>query len=78
METINTIAEESKVRPFNQAGIELLNEYCNLLEPAAQLLDIFQSENKNFAGIGIVLPLIVKLKQKLNNSNPSEFRTLSQ
>lgn len=35
------------------------------MEPVAKVLDILQGEKEIFMGIGIVLPLLTKLKQQL-------------
>lgn len=78
LDSVNAIAERIHIRPFNHSEIELITEYCNLLEPVAQLLDIFQTEKPVFAGIGIVLPLLVKLKLKLNSLTLNNFTAIRE
>ena len=61
----NAVAEKIQIRQFTQAEIDLLLEYATILEPVAHVLNVSQTENKIFAGLGIILPTLVKLKTVL-------------
>jgi hypothetical protein len=46
--------------------LDLLIEYMQCVKPSAAILDIFQGDKGCFLGIGVVLPLLTKLKKQLN------------
>nr|CAH0113738.1 unnamed protein product [Daphnia galeata] len=50
---------------LTKEDIDLLNEYMLVMKPLAILLDIFQGEKGVFLGLGMVLPLLSKLKEQL-------------
>ncbi|KAI9554978.1 hypothetical protein GHT06_020267 [Daphnia sinensis] len=57
--------------------------YLHCVKPLAAILDIFQGEKGCFLGIGIVLPLLTKLKKQLNqrmfpNLGPIRDKILSR
>ncbi len=55
--------------PITNEDIELLSEYMHVMEPLAAVLDTFQGEKDIVVGLGIVLPLLTKLKAQLTNSD---------
>ena len=50
---------------MTKEDIDLLTEYMYVMEPVAKILDILHGEKDVFMGIGVVLPLLTKLKQEL-------------
>ncbi|KZS01529.1 Uncharacterized protein APZ42_001780, partial [Daphnia magna] len=50
---------------FSKEDIDYLQEYAVLMKPIASALDILQGENKCFHGIGMVLPLLTRIKKQL-------------
>ena len=62
---------------MTKEDIDLLTEYMYVMEPVAKILDILHGEKDVFMGIGVVLPLLTKLKQELTlrefpNLEPNE------
>ena len=47
--------------------VDLLNEYMLVMQPLALVVDIVQGEKKVFYGLGLLLPLLSKLKLDLGN-----------
>jgi hypothetical protein len=50
---------------LTKEDVELLIEYMLVMKPLAAVLDIFQGEKECFLGLGVVLPLLSKLKKQL-------------
>ncbi|KAI9559480.1 hypothetical protein GHT06_013473 [Daphnia sinensis] len=50
---------------FSTEDIDYLQEYSVLMKPIASALDILQGEKKCFHGIGMVLPLLTRIKKQL-------------
>jgi hypothetical protein len=50
---------------LTKEDVELLIEYMLVMKPLAAVVDIFQSEKECFLGLGVVLPLLSKLKKQL-------------
>ncbi len=67
IKVINDIAAhfDMRISAFNQPEIQLLADYCACLDPLARVLDILQGDRHQFIGIGVVLPLLERLKKKL-------------
>jgi hypothetical protein len=51
---------------LTKEDIELLTEYMEVMKPLAVVLDILQGDKGVFLGIGLVLPLITRLKDLMN------------
>ena len=70
-----------KLPNFTKEEIELLTEYMLVMKPIAVVLDIFQGEKGCFLGLGMVLPLLTRLKKQLQrvfpNLSPIRDRVLS-
>lgn len=49
--------------------LDLLAEYVSILEPIAKVLDVLQGEKADWLGIGIILPLLERLKTVLCDKN---------
>ncbi len=65
LENVNKLFRTIGFPLMTNQDIELLTEYMYVMEPVAKALDIFQGEKDVFMGIGVVLPLLAKLKQEL-------------
>lgn len=65
LENANDVLRSLGLPALTKEDIELLSEYMSVMEPVAKVLDILQGEKEIFMGIGIVLPLLTKLKQQL-------------
>jgi len=50
---------------FSKEDIDYLQEYAVLMKPIAGALDILQGKNKYFNGIGMVLPILKRMKKQL-------------
>lgn len=77
-----TLFTALKLPVLTKEDIEILNEYTSLMKPLAIVLDIFQGEKSCFLGLGIVLPLLSKLKKQLQqrvfpNLGPIRNRVVS-
>ena len=60
----NTLMRTLGLPNFTKEDIELLQEYMKVVQPLAIILDIFQRQDDIFLGIGIVLPLLTRLKNR--------------
>lgn len=65
LDNLNFVSSSIGAQPFSQHDLDLLAEFCSVLDPLARVLDIFQGEKQCFLGIGIILPLLTRLKKKL-------------
>jgi hypothetical protein len=66
LKTINGLLQSIGLTSlFSKEDIDYLQEYCELMKPIASALDILQGENKCFHGIGMVLPLLTRLKKQI-------------
>ena len=54
---------------FSATELNLAMEYVSVMDPVAKLLDVFQGEKCSWMGIGIVLPLIYRMKKVLRSRN---------
>jgi hypothetical protein len=50
---------------MTKEDLDMLTEYMLVMQPIAVALDILQGEKEVFMGIGVVLPLLTKLKKEL-------------
>lgn len=69
LECINSLASNIGLPALKKEDIDILSEYAQVLEPLSKVLDIFQGNKSCFLGIGVVLPLIEKIKRKLTSRN---------
>lgn len=65
LDTANTVFRSLGITALTKDDLELLLEYMHCVKPLAAILDIFQGEKGCFLGIGVVLPLLTKLKKQL-------------
>jgi len=65
LENANDLFRSLGLPALTKEDIELLSEYMSVMEPVARILDILKGEKEIFMGIGVVLPLLTKLKQQL-------------
>ncbi|XP_046447601.1 uncharacterized protein LOC124196523 [Daphnia pulex] len=65
LDTANTVFRSLGIPALTKDDLELLLEYMHCVKPLAAILDIFQGEKGCFLGIGVVLPLLTKLKKQL-------------
>ncbi|KZR96557.1 Uncharacterized protein APZ42_009042, partial [Daphnia magna] len=69
-EVVNKLFSSLTLPLLTKEDIELLNEYMEVMKPLAVVLctvsDILQGEKGVFLGVGLVLPLIPRLKDLLN------------
>ncbi len=67
LKTINDLFQSIGITAlFTKEDIDLLHEYAELMKPLADALDMFQGE-KVFHRIGMVLPLLTRIKKRLLN-----------
>lgn len=69
LDSINTLINQFGLPRFLSEELDLLTEYVSVLEPIAKVLDVFQGEKADWMGIGIVLPLLERLKSVLCEKN---------
>nr|XP_033803666.1 uncharacterized protein LOC117362041 isoform X2 [Geotrypetes seraphini] len=62
---LQTVCEKLKLPVFPQIEINFLGEYCMVMKPVANALDILQGEKNCY--IGFLLPTIVSLKYRLQS-----------
>ncbi len=68
LKTLNDVLQSIGLTySFTKEDIEYLQEYCELMKPLAQALDIFQGQKECFLGIGMVLPLLTRVKKTLRD-----------
>ena len=63
--------------------IDILTEYMQVMKPLAAVLDVFQGDKSCFMGLGVVLPLLKKVKQQVKqrafpNIGPLRVRIVSR
>ena len=63
-DNLNGLMDILGIRRFLETDIEFLKEYCQVYRHFANVLDILQGDTKCF--IGVLLPLLSGLTQKLN------------
>lgn len=83
LDTANTVFRSLGIPPLTKEDVDLLSEYMYCLKPLAAILDIFQGDKGCFLGIGMVLPLLTRLKKQLNqrvfpNVGPIRDKILSR
>ena len=65
LDKANTLFSLLGLPLLTKEDVELLIEYMLVMKPLAAVLDIFQGEKECFLGLGVVLPLLSKLKKQL-------------
>lgn len=83
LDVASTLFSSLGIPVLTKDDLDLLIEYMHCVKPLAAILDIFQGDKDCFLGIGIVLPLLTKLKKQLNqrvfpNIGPVRDRILSR
>ena len=66
LDAASTVFSSIGIPVLTKDDLELLIEYMHCFKPLAAILDIFQRDKGCFLGIGVVLPLLEKLKKQLN------------
>lgn len=69
LDNLNFVATSIGLPKFNDVDLEILADYCMVQDPLARVLDVFQGGKQVFLGLGIVLPLLTKLKEQLRGKN---------
>ena len=67
IEHVNALFVDIGLPRLTNEDIELLSEYMQVMQPLAAVLDIFQGEKDIVVGLGVVLPLLTKLKTQLSD-----------
>ncbi len=62
-DNINFLLSKVEARPFTAMEIAFIREYCEMMKPFAQALDILQGDKNMF--LGYLLPTVVRLKEKI-------------
>ena len=65
MENLGTLMSELNIPPFTTAETTFIGEYCDIMKPVAQALDILQGDKHAY--LGFLLPTITLLKKKLRS-----------
>ncbi len=68
-ENMNTLLAELGIAPFTAVETTFIKEYCDLMKPVAQALDILQGDKHAY--LGYLLPTISLLKKKLQEKGSS-------
>ena len=63
MDNLNALLSELNIPPFTTAETTFIGEYCDIMKPVAQALDILQGDKHAY--LGYLLPTIALLKKKL-------------
>ena len=66
LEIVNKLFSSLTLPLLTKEDLELLTEYMEVMKPLAVVLDILQGDKGVFLGIGLVLPLITRLKDLMN------------
>ncbi len=64
-DNMNFLLSKVDARPFSSVEIAFIGEYCEMMKPFAQALDILQGDKNMF--LGYLLPTVVRLKEKIRN-----------
>jgi len=62
---VNSLLSVIGLPVMTKEDLDMLTEYMLVMQPIAVALDILQGEKEVFMGIGVVLPLLTKLKKEL-------------
>ena len=62
--TLNELCTSLEIVQFRPSDVTFIQEYCKVMQPVAQALDILQTETKCF--MGVLLPTVVSLKKQLH------------
>lgn len=65
IDVTNGLFKKLGIAVLTKDDLELLSEYMLVLKPLAAVLDILQGEKACFMGLGVVLPLLTRLKKQL-------------
>ncbi len=69
LDKANTLFSLLGLPLLTKEDVELLIEYMLVMKPLAAVLDIFQGEKECFLGLGVVLPLLSKLKKTIETES---------
>lgn len=83
LDNLNLVLSSNNLPSFTLHDLDCLAEYCSVLDPLARVLDILQGENDCFLGIGVILPLLTRIRKKLGERqfkfvNPIRDRILER
>ncbi|EZA53798.1 hypothetical protein X777_06862, partial [Ooceraea biroi] len=70
-EIINKCLDYCNLQRLTENEIKFIEEYCQVMKPVAQALDILQSETGMY--MGYLLPVLKTVKEKLETLNKSGF-----
>ncbi|XP_071578927.1 uncharacterized protein [Temnothorax nylanderi] len=70
-EKINQCLDYCNLQRLTENEIKFIDEYCKIMKPLAQALDILQSESGMY--MGYMLPILKTLQEKLESLNKSGF-----